>query len=77
MGLASTSKSKRIVLVNRIQKHDGKSNRGSGSDSKIEASRQTKWANFDDLDNINMSKQQSNKTQCAVTHSGLLSKKTY
>ena len=33
------------------------------------------WANFA-LDNVNALKQQSNNTQCAVTHSGLLSKKT-
>ena len=28
-------------------------------------------------DNVNALKQQSNNTQCAVTHSGLLSKKTH
>ena len=49
---------------------------GSGSGSKIEAKRQTQTANFNALDNINMSKQQSDNTQCAAMHSMLWSKNT-
>ena len=59
------------------QKKGDDSSVGLGSDWKIEAVRQTQWANFDAPDNVNTSKQQSNSTQCAVTHSGLLSKKTH
>ena len=50
---------------------------GSGSDSKIEATQQTQRANFDAPDSINMSKQQSNNTQCTAMQSGLWSKKTH
>ena len=50
---------------------------GSGLDSKIEAMQQTQHANFNALDIINTSKQQSNNTQCAAMHSGLWSKKTH
>ena len=40
---------------------------------EIEATWQTQWANFDALDNVNVSKQQqSNNTQCAAMHSRLL-----
>ena len=69
-----------------MRKHDGKkpweksnssTGSGSGSDLKIEAMQQMQQANFDPLDNVNMSKQQSNNTQYAVTHSRLLSKKTH
>ena len=48
---------------------------GSGSGSKIEAKRRTQMANFNALDNINMSKQSDN-TQCAAMHSMLWSKNT-
>ena len=42
----------------RLKKSDSSVGSGSGSDSKIEATHQTQWANFDDPDNINTSKQQ-------------------
>ena len=62
-----------------IEKSDTSEGSGSGlgSDSKIEATWQTQWAKFDALGNVNTSKQQSNNTQCASMHSGLLSKKTH
>ena len=60
-----------------INKSDSSAGSGSGLDSKREATWQTQWANFNALDNVNMSKQQSNNTQCAVMHSRLLNKKTH
>ena len=86
MRLACACKSEGLVQENCVQKCNGKkqlkkcnssAGLGSGLDLKIEAMWQTQQANFDALDNINMLKQQSNNTQCAAMHSGLLSKKTH
>ena len=85
MELACACKFKGLVQGNRIQKCDGekqskkrdsRAGSGLGSDLKIKAMQQTKLANFNAPDNINMSKQQSDNSQCTATHSGLLSKTT-
>ena len=57
------------------KKHNSSVGLGFGSGSKIEATWQTHNANFDALDKVNMSKQQSNNTQCTAMHSTLGSKK--
>ena len=64
------------VMGKGDQKSDSSAGLGSGLDSKIEAM-QTQRANFDAPDSVNMSKQQSNNTQCTAMYSGLWSKKTH
>ena len=62
---------------NTIEKGDPSVGLGLGSDLKIEATWQTHRVNFDAPDDVNMSKQQSNNTQCTAMHRGLWSKKTH
>ena len=70
MGLVHACKSEGLVQGNNVQnaikKCDSSAGPGLGLDLKIEAMWQTQWANFNAPDNENMSKQQSNNTQCTA-----------
>ena len=68
----------KVQLRSVIDKGDAnKHDSSSGLGSQLEATYQAHNANIDSPDKVKTLKQQSNKTQCSVMHSGLWSKETH